>query len=300
MKKTKYLSIKTDGVPGEAQSIRVFACDQNPYEIDKTKKTGKPVQTEEQAAADRERCNINRAKAAIKEIVMNNYFPWFVTLTISPEKFDRKDYATIEKKLRQFLNDFKKRYADEFKYLLIPEMHADGSWHFHGFMDGIPMEYLEKFVEGMQMSSYLARKVKQGKEIYNFPAYAKRFGFCDLELIEDKARCASYVTKYITKNLGDTASAMRSGANLYYCSQGLKRSKRSVAEEVSVDAVEALKSTARDGRVFCTDFGEGWDIAVPEGCEAEEYLCMLLDSLGIEVKINKTLTMEELLADAPW
>lgn len=300
MKKDKYVSIKTNGVPGEAQSIEVFVCDHNPHEIDKSKKVEKPEQTEEQAAADRARCNVNRAKGTIKEIVMNNHLPWFVTLTISPEKFDRKDLATIKKKLCQFLNDFKKRHAEELKYLLIPEMHADGSWHLHGFMDGIPMEYLQKFEIGMQMSSRLAQRVKQGKEIYNFPEYAKRFGFCELEFVEDKARCASYVTKYVTKNLGDTASAMRSGENLYFCSQGLKRANRSVAEEVSEDAVEALKATARNGRVYKSDFGEGFDIAVPDGLEAEEYLRMLLDSLGIECNINKSYSMKELLADAPW
>lgn len=298
--KTKYLSVKINGVSGEAQSINVFACDRNPYEIDKTRKAEKPDQSEEQAAADRERCNISRARNTIKELVLNNHWDYFATLTVSPEKFDRKDYPTIEKALRKFLNNYKARRCDEFRYLLIPEMHADGSWHFHGFFANINMADMVQFKEGMQMSSYMVSKVRRGEILFDFVAYSKRFGFCDLELISDKARCASYVTKYITKNLGDTASAMRSGANLYYASTGLKRCNRAVASDVPCDALEALKTTARDGRVFSTDFGEGFDIAVPDGFEAGEYLKMLLDSLGIEVEYNKTVSMADLLADAPW
>lgn len=300
MRKNKYVVVKADGVPGEAQSIRVFICNQNPHEIDKTKALEKIQQTEEQAAADRARCNINRAKAMIRDYVLNNHWDYFITGTFDPAKHNRKDIRQLMKELRQWLNNFKKRHADELKYIIIPEMHADGSWHWHGFLSGIPMEYLQKFEIGMQMSAQLVRKVKRGEEIFNFPAYAEKFGFCDLELIHDKARCASYVMKYVTKNLEGTAAVLESGAHLFYASLGLNHCKRVVAEEVSEAAVEALKTTARDGRVFSSDFGEGFDIAVPEGCEAVEYLRVLFDSLGIECDFNKTLTVEELLADAPW
>lgn len=299
--KRKYLSMKLHGIPGEAQKLSVFACNQNPVEIDKTPKP-KEETAEAESAAQKTKFKqaISRAKGNIKELVLNNHWQGFFTGTVSPEKFDRKDYRTIEKALRTWLNNFKKRYADELQYLLVPEMHADGSWHFHGFFSGIPMRYFEQFKEGMQMSSYLARKVKQGKEIFNFPAYAKRFGFCDFEPIEDKEKCASYVAKYITKNLESTAAVLDSGAHLFFASKGLNRCKRVVAEDVPEFAVEHLANLARDGRVYETDFGFGFDISIPADCDAEEYVRDILDGYGISVEFNKSIPWDELLADAPW
>lgn len=299
--KHKYLSMKLHGVPGEAQKLSVFACNQNPAQIDKTPKP-KEETAEAEAAAQKTRFKqaVSRARQEITELALNNPFNLFFTGTFDPEKHDRMNIEQLMKDLRKWLNNFKNRYADELKYLLVPEQHKDGSWHVHGFFSGIPMEYLEMFKIGMQMSSYLARKVKQGKEIFNFPMYAKKFGFCDLEPIENREKCALYVAKYVTKNLEGTAAVLESGAHLFYASLGLNRCKRVVAEDVPEGAVERLSTLARDGRVYETDFGCGFDISIPADCNAEDFIRDILDGYGIHVTFNEVIPWNDLLADAPW
>lgn len=299
--KRKYLSMKLHGVPGEAQKLSVFACNQNPVDIDKTPKP-KEETAEAEAAAQKTKFKqaISRARQTIVELALNNHLDFFFTGTFDPEKHDRKNIEQLMKELCKWLNNFRSRHADELQYIIVPEMHADGSWHVHGFLSGIPMQYLQKFEIGMQMSSYLARKVKQGKEIFNFPAYAKKFGFCDLEPIADKERCASYVTKYVTKNLESTAAVLDSGAHLFYASKGLNRCKRVVAEDVPEFAVEHLSTLARDGRIYETDFGCGFDISIPADCDAEQFVRDILDGYGISVQFNQSIPWDELLADAPW
>ena len=70
------------------------------------------------------------------------------------------------------------------------------------------------------MGKGLAEKVKNGDKVYNWLAYAKKFGFCDLERIHNPEAVSKYITKYITQDLAKSVTEIN--AHQYYHSRGLK------------------------------------------------------------------------------
>lgn len=169
-------------------------------------------------------CNISRASSCIYGLAMCNLWEWFCTLTIDPTKYNRRDLEKFISDLSRWLNNQRRNFQN-LKYLLVPELHADGeSWHLHGFFMGLPVEALHRFQTGDTMGKYIADKVLQGQAVYDWPAYRKKFGFCDFEPVRNKSAAAKYIRKYITKELG--ASVTEVGAHLYYCSNGLNRPEK--------------------------------------------------------------------------
>lgn len=152
--------------------------------------------------------SLSRSKRRIFEISMCNDFDWFVTLTIDEKKFPRDDVQLFKKELGSFihrLNMTAKHKINKIKYILIPEYHKDGkSIHMHGLIMGLDDDelYINKY------------------GYYGWKPYEDKFGFISMDRIKFKNRCASYITKYITK---ETAQAVASGKQAYICSKGLKR-----------------------------------------------------------------------------
>lgn len=148
--------------------------------------------------------NISRAKSKVREYALCNDFDYFVTLTIDKDKYDRHDFKAYYKALGQFLLNYGKNHKSKIRYVLIPEMHEDGAWHMHGLIGGVLDKHLEENSNG-----YLEWK-----------QYTKKFGYMSLGVIKDKNKVASYITKYITKEMGNTVGELE--ASMYYCSKGLK------------------------------------------------------------------------------
>lgn len=180
--------------------------------------------------------NISRAKSRVFELALCNEWDIFLTFTLDPKKYDRDDLKKFQKDLWQFIRDYNKKYNLCIKYLLIPEEHKKGGWHLHGFLMGLPKSHLRKFELKEKLPKYIREKIKAGQDIYEWQAYRKKFGFCDLEPVKDAFAVSAYVTKYITKDLDRTVK--ESGAHLYYCSQGLARS------------VLVFRGKANDGLVY--------------------------------------------------
>ena len=113
-----------------------------------------------------------RARTKVKDYVKTNTdLIYFVTYTLSPEVIeDRCDERAIYKKLRSWLMNAVARKS--FKYVLVPEQHEDGAWHFHGFTN-------------------LALEWKFG--------YYTSFSVRDKSL-NDTDRTINYITGYIGKN----------------------------------------------------------------------------------------------------
>lgn len=184
--------------------------------------------------------SISRARSKIYELASCNDWDYFATLTIDGKKYDRADLDGFHKIFTQFLRNYGKKFETKIDFLFVPELHSDGkSWHLHGFIKGIPFEQLERFKIGDKMGKYIAEKVGKGDTVYNWPAYAKKFGFCDLEPIVNSEACARYITKYINKALASSVKEMN--AHLYYRSKGLKSAellkKGLLIEEVQPDYV---------------------------------------------------------------
>lgn len=129
-----------------------------------------------------------RTKKRVYDYVRSNKWEWFLTLTFAPDKVNRYDYLEVSEKLHYWFSNMKKKCPD-MKYLVVPEQHKDGAFHFHGLfanVDGL------RFVDS-------GKKDKQGRVIFNVGKY--RLGFTTATRIEHTGKASSYLMKYITKEL---------------------------------------------------------------------------------------------------
>ncbi|MEG2311513.1 MAG: hypothetical protein RSB72_02310 [Bacilli bacterium] len=156
--------------------------------------------------------SISRSKKQVLEKALCNEWLWFATLTLDPKKYVRDDLKTFIKDLGQFIRDQRKKYKDvKIKYLLIPELHADGkNWHLHGLFSDIPIADIEP---------HPLKKLSE-KGYINWVTYQDQFGFNSLGAVKDPVKCSMYITKYISKDLDKAVTAL--DQKLYYCSRGLK------------------------------------------------------------------------------
>lgn len=216
--------------------------------------------------------NISRAKSRVFELALCNPWDIFLTFTLDPKKYDRDDLKKFQKDVSQFIRDYNKKYGLSVKYLLIPEEHLKGGWHMHGFLLGLPATHLREFTLSERLPNYIREKLKSGQPVYEWTAYRRKFGFCDLEMIKNQFAASAYVTKYITKDLDRTVKV--SGAHLYYCSQGLKRS------------VVVFKGKVNDGIVYDYESDYNSVLWLPEGTTMDDIAQYVHDYDSIE-KLKK-------------
>lgn len=162
-------------------------------------------------------CKLNnalcRARTVVREYALCNNWEWFGTLTFDKLKVaDRYDIARICIVLMQWLQNMRKRYYPKLKYLLIPEPHEDGAWHFHGFFSGIPTSELPAWAPSdLRKDGYL-----------EWTDFRLRFGWCSFAPVRSPEAAAFYIVKYITKSLSNSAKLL--GFHTHFQSRGLRRS----------------------------------------------------------------------------
>lgn len=167
--------------------------------------------------------SLSRTRRMILEKALCNNWEWFCTFTLDKTKYDRNDLAAWWKECSQWLRDQRKK-GYEIKYLFVPELHKDGSWHGHGFFSGIPEQDLIRFSEldkqGYRLPSGRRLPLKLRKSVYyNWPSYQEKFGFCSLGRIRDPVAAGFYITKYIAKEDSNMVSLL--GKNVYFPSHNL-------------------------------------------------------------------------------
>lgn len=168
--------------------------------------------------------SISRTRTRIFELAICNDWEWFVTMTLNPEYHNRKDLGTYKKKLSTWLKNYNRIHETDIKYLLIPEQHSDRqSWHMHGLLLGLPEEHLQEFTEHETLPIKMIIEIARGNKLYNWPAYAKKFGYVSLSRIRSIENTAKYCAKYITKDLAKTK--IEKNKHFYYCSKNLKRAE---------------------------------------------------------------------------
>lgn len=151
--------------------------------------------------------NLSRAKSVVLELALCNSWEYWCTFTISPEKYDRYNLKKYQKDFSEFIHNLNKRRKVKIVYILIPEMHEDGAWHMHGFINGLQDSDLSLNDNGY----------------FTWVKYNDKFGFMSLSKIKDNVHCAYYSLKYMTKDSSRNVSEL--GAHLYYASNGLNRAK---------------------------------------------------------------------------
>lgn len=147
----------------------------------------------------------NRTINTIYKLARSNDWEYFLTLTFNPELVDSFDYDEVTKKLSQWLNNLKKRYAPELKYILVPELHKSGRFHFHGLLANIGNIKLDDS----------GHRDESNNIIYNLGNY--KLGYSTVTKINDVRRVSSYISKYITKDL----CTLTKGKRRYWSSKNL-------------------------------------------------------------------------------
>lgn len=170
---------------------------------------------------DKWQSNLSRARTSILALVLCNRFEYFCTFTFDGDKFDRYDLALVAKKLRRWFSNFKTRFAPNFDYLIVPERHKDGAWHFHGLVRGLPASEftVPAKIPVRDRDTQKIKLVPNTSHYVRWSRYSKTFGFFDCSCIKNYEACAMYVAKYITKDLETVCK----GSHLYFASKGLRR-----------------------------------------------------------------------------
>lgn len=168
------------------QNLREVRVYQKPIGIGKPPThTGKRGEGSEHAQEE----SLRRTRAVIRDIGLSNTWTHFVTLTFNPDLVDSFNYDACVDKLSQWLKDSRKRKAPDMQYLMVPELHKSGRWHFHGLMNGIaPLDLTDSL-----------RRDRRGRVIYNIGRY--KLGFTTATEIGDQEKAVYYLLKYITKDL---------------------------------------------------------------------------------------------------
>lgn len=160
--------------------------------------------------------SLKRTKRMIYDYTISNDWDYWVTLTLDKSKVDRFNFNVISKKISKWMNNQKRNYPT-LKWLIVPEMHKNGAWHFHALISGLPISAL---VDS-------GKKNKKGQVIYNWLAYQKAFGFntiIDISSInyDEHLKIANYITKYITKEM----IVLTPNKRRYWASKGLKKPEK--------------------------------------------------------------------------
>lgn len=151
--------------------------------------------------------SMSRTVQKIYEITRSNEWEYFITLTFNPQKVDSFNYQEVVKKLSKWINNLKNRYSPGLKYIIVPELHKSGRFHFHGlFADIGSMSLVDS-----------GKRLMDGTIIYNIGNYD--LGFTTATKIKDNARVSSYITKYICKEL----CAVTANKKRYWCSKNLNK-----------------------------------------------------------------------------
>lgn len=175
--------------------------------------------------------SMRRTKQAIYEYARSNIWEWFVTYTFNPQKIDSSNYDTVYSSIAAHMKYIRKKYCSDMKYIIVPELHADGSkFHFHALMSNI---------DGLSMSD--SGKRNKDKIIYNISNY--KLGYTTAIRIGEgeSGRTANYVSKYITKSL----SYFTKGRNRYLISYNLIRPIKN-DYMMSLDDMQMLKDALKE------------------------------------------------------
>lgn len=154
----------------------------------------------------RRRDNMSHSINNVYDLARSNDFNWFITLTFDKRKVNRYDYDECSMAIRLFT---KRLYKLGCKWLIVPEQHEKGGYHFHGEVQGdLPLTPSGK--------TCYNEAAGQQVPIYNLTNY--EYGFTTVTKIYDQRRTSSYIAKYLTKKI-----AVPKGRKCYWASKSLAR-----------------------------------------------------------------------------
>lgn len=151
----------------------------------------------------------SRSKVSVYDLALANSWDYFLTGTFDPSRYDSSDYSVFVSCVHEFCRALNYR---DCKYLLVPEQHQSGVWHFHALISGGKLPLVpavnphtgEIIVDG------------SGRTVYNCDIY--RYGFTTVTSVSDSDKASGYLAKYLTK-----AVSVPKGKKRYWASRSLSR-----------------------------------------------------------------------------
>lgn len=213
-------------VLGKVQKIKIIDDDTRDREVD---------------VEDSIRRSLSRAREGVKDIAYANDWELFITVTFDQVKVDRYNFDDVVKKYSQMLKNLKQRHCPNLEYLMVPELHKDGAYHFHGLLRGIDGL---KLVEARNFKNNRLLKDKGGKQIYNMPQF--KLGLNTATYVVDSGKSASYLVKYITKDLCLDLKDRKK----YWSTRGVKKIEPELALGSTSENNDFLLKLMIDGRVL--------------------------------------------------
>lgn len=167
--------------------------------------------------------SLNRTRENLYKYSRQVDWEWFITLTFDDVKVDRYDFSACMKKANKWFQNQHDRYANDLKYLFVPEQHKDGAWHIHGVIaDTGEMKFSDSGRVAIGKKAYI-KTTENSKypTIYNLSGW--RFGWSTATAVRDKHKVATYIVKYMTKEL----CMVTTGKKRYYRSRNIPEPKES-------------------------------------------------------------------------
>lgn len=189
--------------------------------------------------------SLHRSLKLVERLFYSNAFQYFVTLTVSPSLgIDRSNYGECRSSVTSALNRFIKCFPGSI-YLLVPDYHQDGSYHFHGFFSlSCSVSDALKKAGHFRLFAQGARRTKYYSPLINRLLGRNEFRPL-IHCFDDK--CLKYVLKYVVK----AASLVElQGHSLYIRSRGLvEYTSKEIYTDDDACALEAVFSAfKRDSR----------------------------------------------------
>lgn len=215
-----YYNVRIKSYPdGMKQYMYSEGIKEKGYKVEEREKTGQEVERGE-------RQNMTRAVQKVYDLARSNVFDWFITMTFDPAKVDRYDYDACADAIKGFT---KKLCNNGNQWIIVPEQHKDGAYHFHGLVSGdLDLTY---HTDG----------------VYNLNNYG--YGFTTATKIRDRARVSTYIAKYLTKLI-----TVPKGRKRYWASRSLQRPSEDLVVMSSEEYGEIYNS-ARFQKVIDSPFG---------------------------------------------
>ena len=151
--------------------------------------------------------SLKRAKDKIFDMVFENDWKYFLTITFNGKDFDRTDPKEVIKKLGKWLNNQVNRKG--LKYILVPEYHKNGGIHCHALINDCKLRFVDsgtRIIKGFNKPVSLETiecnnlSLEGAKVVYNVSDW--QYGFSTaIETYGEPSQLAFYVTKYITKDV---------------------------------------------------------------------------------------------------
>lgn len=265
------------------------------YERDNVQQNTKNIQD---VLLDKERLSqsLSRTKRMIRDYILCNPFEYFCTFTFDGSVINRYDYNECKKKITNVFANYKKRYSNDFIYLLVPEFHKDGAIHFHGVIGGVRYEdfVIPDTVYCRDKRTGNLKEIKNKKKYVRWNYASSKLGFFDCGSIRKYPACANYVSKYITKDL----AKFDLGKRLFLASHNLKKPELILDED---NMARPFFSDDERGSYFENEFcaifdtnysfgllsgyddaGKFYDVEFVEDVEVFEYSPLTIEELQLK------------------